>query len=350
MRPRLGGAERRIWATCAAAQAYLQCGRAWGARRGPRSFDCLRPVLSLQCGRAWGARRGTTARGTVTVTVAFNVVVFGGCGEGHHGCSSRYQREALQCGRAWGARRGEQPRRRLPKKVRLQCGRAWGARRGTGSPPGPIRCPCFNAAAPGGRGEARTPRSTRHRAPRFNAAAPGGRGEAGCSTGTPPAAGSFNAAAPGGRGEAAFIPASASWHVWLQCGRAWGARRGSCLEAGATRTLGFNAAAPGGRGEGRGPRHRSGRRPGFNAAAPGGRGEGHHGCSSRYQREALQCGRAWGARRGRNPQAPRTRPGSFNAAAPGGRGEDRFHVTPDGPVHASMRPRLGGAERRQSAR
>ncbi len=368
MRPRLGGAERVKPDSGPVSGVLLQCGRAWGARRGG----------------AGPSRSGRPRR--------FNAAAPGGRGEDrlllvvptHHLASMRPrlggaerprrprslpERCWLQCGRAWGARRGRfalrgqrlrlasmRPRlggaERLPNYVELERRmlasmrpRLGGAERrlagrvhlGVGSG--------FNAAAPGGRGEEVVMGSFGAWLRGFNAAAPGGRGEVQTAGGGAPSDRGFNAAAPGGRGEARpRIPGTMT------------RRR-------------FNAAAPGGRGEaawcGDGPARRSR----FNAAAPGGRGEapatprgparrrglqcGRAWGARRGRRVAgrvstgfwLQCGRAWGARRGNRARRRQDRLGRFNAAAPGGRGEAQGSPPYQSAVHASMRPRLGGAER-----
>ncbi len=249
MRPRLGGAERTTPRRTTNQSSSLQCGRAWGARRG-RYHDrrCMRRHCfnaAAPGGRGEGAvpRRRRKALGASMrprLGGAERTRVVPGGSKDH----------LLQCGRAWGARRGW-PRCWMESRWdALQCGRAWGARRGrVPGVPVPHRRDRFNAAAPGGRGEAGPEPARAAGSARFNAAAPGGRGEV------------------RRRGRRPLI-----WWASMRP-RLGGAER---LGEGSERTGGerFNAAAPGGRGEGHGRALGGPCRGGFNAAAPGGRGEG----------------------------------------------------------------------------
>jgi len=367
MRPRLGGAERpcpspwrtpcqglqcgRAWGArrggCphpdACDRPPLQCGRAWGARRGPPETMISTAPSGLQCGRAWGARRGGLTPLDVCERARFNAAAPGGRGEGRALTPIENMRLASMRPRLGGAERvlarphgdragrasmrprlGGAERRRSARATRtsraLQCGRAWGARRGRAASCTSPLCRSFNAAAPGGRGEAPAAPHRRHRRSCFNAAAPGGRGEVPTPAATPRSS------------------------VLLQCGRAWGARRGGARGRSGSCPRGFNAAAPGGRGEGE-----AGQRPGLRRVASMrprlGGAERRGWALSIWTPSPLQCGRAWGARRGPSPPRRTDAPPGFNAAAPGGRGEAKAAKELTGTLLASMRPRLGGAER-----
>jgi len=203
MRPRLGGAERQSCASPSRPPRALQCGRAWGARRGPRvaavpigspRFNAAAPggrgeaipsakarklEPSLQCGRAWGARRGPRHAERRTSLRRFNAAAPGGRGEVDITTEDVCAAIASMRPRLGGAER--EPYRAAAERLwELQCGRAWGARRGPGWSREDPRTTCFNAAAPGGRGEAGPAAGWRAGGTRFNAAAPGGRGEAAC--------------------------------------------------------------------------------------------------------------------------------------------------------------------------
>jgi len=326
MRPRLGGAERHAFLNrCSCLRPASMRPRLGGAERGVEGYHGG-PAHGLQCGRAWGARRGSRTPAQGSCTSRFNAAAPGGRGEGRGprprvralpasmrprlggaervwiGWAFRTLRQAsmrprlggaerpprpgstltpraLQCGRAWGARRGPRPGASRSRWTPLQCGRAWGARRGHVAFRLVDANDRFNAAAPGGRGEDTRIGQSPEKHGRFNAAAPGGRGEDRAPGRSPTRLPGFNAAAPGGRGEAE----KAAYLVW-RFGASMRPRLG-----GAERHRGAHESLE------HGP---ASMRPRLGGA------ERLFVVRSKRYTLGLQCGRAWGARRGHARRAP----------------------------------------------